>query len=259
MYEELCRDLDALKLKYLAGNLDNFISSVTKSKTAPLTMIEQIARLELDEAKNRSLASSLNASKVNSRKWRPMADFDWSWPTKIDRSAVERLFELNFLSEPANVILIGPSSLGKSMIARNLVYHGVTKGHQAMFVEASDLLTELDDIDSARQLHAKLKYYARPKLLVIDEIGYLSFSARAGDLLFQLISQRYEKTSTIVTTNVNFKEWGKIFPQAACVSALLERLLHSAEIISIEGESYRMKEAAERNDKAKSPKTRGKK
>jgi len=257
MYEELCRNLESLKLNYLAANLDHFVASVTKSRTAPLTIIEQLVRLELEETRKRSLESRIKTSKVHSRKWRPMADFDWSWPKKIDRPAIERLFDLNFLSEPANVIFIGPSSLGKSMIARNLVHQAVTKGHQAMFIEASELLAELDDIDSARQLHAKMKYYARPKLLVIDEIGYLSFSARAGDLLFQLISQRYERTSTIVTTNVNFKEWGKIFPQAACVSALLERLLHNAEILTIEGDSYRMKESADRGEKTKTTKNRG--
>ena len=256
MYDELIRDLDTLKLRYLASHLNDFIASVTKARTPPLAIIEQIAKRELEEAKKRSLISRLNTSKVNAKKWRPLADFDWSWPKNIDRAAVERLFELNFLDEPANAIFMGPSSLGKTMIARYLFYPAVQKGHQAIFVEASALLSELEDIDSARQLHSRLKYSARPKLLVIDEIGYLSFSARAGDLLFQVISQRYEKAATIVTTNVSFKDWGKIFPQAACVSALLERLLHRAEIITIEGDSYRMKEDHERSRKAKGTKSK---
>lgn len=248
MHEELRHNLESLKLNYLASNLDDFIARVTKTPTAPLAMIDLIARLEREEARKRSMETRMKLSKVNDRKWRPMADFDWNWPKKIDRPAIEKLFRFDFLEEPANVVLMGPSSLGKSMIARNLVHEAVTKGHQALFVDASTMLRELDEIDSARHLHSKMKYYGRQRLLVIDEIGYLSFTARAGDLLFQLINERYEKVSTIITTNVAFKDWGTIFPQAACVSALLERLLHRAEIISIDGESYRMKEATERND-----------
>lgn len=246
MAEDLCRDLESLKLPYLANNLDAFIAAVTAAKSPPLSIIEQLVRHELKEAKQKTLETRLNASKVNSRKWRSIADFDWSWPTKIDRAAVERLFELHFLSEPANAVFLGPSSVGKSMLARNLAFHAVMKGYQTLFVEASALLSDLENIDSPRLLSARLKYYARPKLLVIDELGYLSSSSRAGDLLFQLINQRYEKVATVITTNVNFKDWGTIFPQVACVSAMLERLLHRAEIISIEGASYRMKEAKAR-------------
>ncbi len=257
MKDVLQNSLEALKLNYLAANIDGFINEALKAKMTPLAMIEQMARRELEEVKKRSVESRMKLSKVNSRKWRSLADFDWNWPKKIDRRAIEKLFDLNFIEEPANVVFIGPSSLGKSMIARNLVHHAVMKGHQALFIDAATALAELDEMDSARQLRAKMKYYGRQKLLIIDEIGYLSFSARAGDLLFQLISERYEKASTIITTNVNFKEWGKIFPQAACVSALLERLLHRAEIITIEGESYRMKEAGERNNNGSKPPKKG--
>lgn len=252
--ETLRRNLEALKLNYLAANMDKFIAEASKSKMPPQAILERIVRLESEESKRRSIESRMKQSKVNSKKWRPMADFDWNWPKKIDRKAVEKLFDLTFLEEPANVVLMGPSSLGKSMIARNLVHHAVMQGHQALFIDAAAALNELDEIDSARQLRAKMRYYGRPKLLVIDEVGFLSFSTKAGDLLFQMISERYEKTSIVVTTNVNFKEWGKIFPQAACVSAMLERLLHRAEIINIEGDSYRMKEASERNDTGKTPK-----
>jgi DNA replication protein DnaC len=252
--DTICKKLESLKLNYLAANMDKFITEATKAKMSPQAVIEYMVRLECDESKRRSIESRMRQSKVDSRKWRTMADFDWNWPKKINRRAVEKLFDLTFLEEPANVILMGPSSLGKSMIARNLVHHAVMQGHNALFIDAAAALNELDEIDSARQLRAKMKYYSRPRLLVIDEVGFLSFSTRAGDLLFQLISERYEKSSIVVTTNVNFKEWGKIFPQAACVSAMLERLLHRAEIINIEGESYRMKEAGERNDTSKASK-----
>lgn len=249
MLEDLKPELTKLKLHYLENHLSEVLAKASKAKWDYQTFLTEVVRLEIEEIKRRSVESRLRSSRVNVCKWRPLVEFNWSWPKKIDREAIEALFHLNFLEEPANVVFIGPSSLGKTMIARNLVHQAVLSGHHAVFVEANDLLRELSDLDSARMLHNRLKFYAKPKLLVIDEIGYLSFSQRAGDLLFQLISQRYEKCSTVITTNVNFKDWGTIFPNAACVSALLERLLHRAEIIAIEGTSYRMKEADERKSK----------
>lgn len=249
--DELKKQLNILNMRHLSANLDDFIAKATKNRLSPLAILEQVTKLELEESKRRSVESRLRSSRVNERKWRPIEDFDWNWPKTIDRLAVENLLSLAFLEEPANAILVGPSSLGKTMIARNLVYKAVMAGKNAIIIEAVDLIRQLEEIDSARTLRSRLQYFGRPSLLVIDEIGYLSYSQRAGDLLFQLISHRYEKTSTVVTTNLAFKDWGTIFPAAACVSALLERLLHRAEIISITGDSYRMKEADERKGNTK--------
>lgn len=251
MFKEIKRQLADLRLHYLASNLDDFVARITKGHLPPVSILEEMCRLESAEKTRRSIDSRLRTSRVNTRKWKPLADFDWSWPKKIDRPVIERLLTLNFLDEPANIVLMGPASLGKTTIARNLVHTAALAGRSALFVEAHDLLHELESIDSARGLHVRLKYYARPSLLVIDELGYLSFSSRAGDLMFQLISARYEKNSTVVTTNVAFKEWGTIFPAVSCVSAMLERLLHRSEVITIEGDSYRMKEAESRKNKLK--------
>jgi len=251
MSDNLKQSLSQLRLHYLCDNLDDFIARMTKARVPPLAMIEEICRLELEENRKRSTESRLRASHVNTRKWKSIDAFDWGWPKKIERPVIERLFELDFIDEPANVVLMGPSSVGKTTIARNLVHKAVLSGRGAMFVEAHDLLRDLEGIDSARALHNRLKYYARPSLLCIDEIGYLSFSNRAGDLLFQLISQRYEKASTMITTNVPFKDWGTIFPAASCISAMLERLLHRSEVIMIEGDSYRLKEAEAHKTKSK--------
>ncbi len=256
MSTELKTALSELKLHYLSQNIDDFIARVTKGHLSPISIIEEICRLERDEAKRRTTDSRLRSSRVNARKWKTMNDFDWAWPKKIDRPLIERLFTLNFIEEPANVFLIGPSSVGKTTIARNLVHEAVLKGKTAIFVEAHDLMHELEAIDSARILHSRLKFYAKPQLLVIDEVGFLSFSTRAGDLLFQLVSQRYEKNSTMITTNVPFKDWNTIFPTASCVSAMLERLLHRNEVVTIEGDSYRMKEADERKVKPKPSRNR---
>jgi len=153
---------------------------------------------------------------------------------------------LDFLKEGANVVLQGPNGVGKTTLARNLAHQALLHGHTVLFTSAGNLLGDLAALDSDSLLRRRLRHYAAPHLLVIDEVGYLSYSHRHADLLFELISRRYEQKSTLITTNRPFAEWGEVFPGAACVVSLIDRLLHHAEIIAIEGDSYRLKEAQER-------------
>jgi DNA replication protein DnaC len=155
---------------------------------------------------------------------------------------------LDFLAEASNVVLIGPNGVGKSTLARNIAHHALIHGHTVLFTSAGQLLGDLAALDSDSALRRRLRHYARPSLLVIDEVGYLSYSNRHADLLFELVSRRYEHRSTVVTTNRPFAEWREVFPNAACVVSLVDRLVHNAEILAIEGESYRLKEAHERSD-----------
>lgn len=178
--------------------------------------------------------------------FKPMTDFDWTWPKKIDRELVEELFTLNFLKEKANVVLIGGNGIGKTMIAQNLAYQTLMSGHSTRFVKASQMLNELVECDGSLARRRCLHKYCKAKLLVIDEVGYMNYDNRFADLLYEVISGRYQNCSTIVTTNKGFKEWGEIFPNAACVVTLVDRLLHKAETVLVDGESYRHKEAAER-------------
>jgi DNA replication protein DnaC len=154
--------------------------------------------------------------------------------------------QLDFLKEASNPILCGPNGVGKSTIARNVAHQSVIKGYTALFTTAAEMLNELAAIDSDSGLRRRMKHYAQPALLVIDELGYLSYGNRHADLLFDIISQRYEKKSTFITTNKAFTEWRDIFPNAACVVSIIDRLVHHSEIVSIEGESYRLKEAQEK-------------
>jgi len=142
-----------------------------------------------------------------------------------------------------------PNGIGKSTLAQNIAYQAVLHGHTVLFATASQLLGDLAALDSDSTLRRRLRHYVNPTLLVIDEIGYLSYSNRHADLLFELISRRYEHKSTLVTTNRPFAEWREVFPTAACVASLIDRLVHHAEIIAIDGESYRLKEATERSEK----------
>ena len=218
--------------------------------------VPELVEIEESERRRRSLERRLRTAKIGAV--RPIADFDWKHPTKIPRGQVEELFDLRFLdaSTPQNVILLGPNGIGKTMIAKNLAHHAVTRGYQVRFTEAAAMLGDLASQDGPAALRRRLHRYIKPALLVIDEIGYLTYNERSADLLFQVVNARYTQASTIVTTNRSFSDWSAIFPNATCVVTLVDRLCHHAEIIAIEGESYRLKESRERSASRKKTRTR---
>jgi DNA replication protein DnaC len=215
----------------------------------------QLIEWEEAERARRSLERRLSSAHIG--RFKPIADFDWHWPEQCDRLAITELMSLEFLKTATNAILVGASGLGKTTIAQNIAQQAVMHGHTVLFTTAGQLLGDLAALDSDSALRRRLRFYAAPTLLVIDEMGYLSYSNRHADLLFELISRRHEQKSTLVTTNKSFAEWSEVFPNAACVVALIDRLVHNAEIIAIKGKSYRQKEAQERAEqrskKRKSP------
>ena len=224
--------------------------------------IEPLILWEEQERARRGLQRRLKGAHLG--RFKPLADFDWKWPSQCDRQGVEDLMSLGFVEETANAVLVGPNGVGKSTIARNIAHQAVLAGHTVRFTSASQMLNELAAQDGDNALRRRLALYARPRLLVIDEVGYLSYSNRHADLLFEIVSRRYEEKSTLITTNRPFSEWNEVFPNAACVVSLIDRLVHHAEIIQIEGESFRLKEAKERNEQrrkqraANKPKSRKK-
>jgi DNA replication protein DnaC len=199
-----------------------------------------VVQAELAERSRRSLETRLRLSGI--KRFKPIADFDWSWPTRIERDVIERALTLDFLSEARNIILVGANGLGKTMIAQNLCHAAVLAGSSVLFRSAAAILEELQrqTPDGRRR---KLRSYANTGVLCIDEVGYLSADDKAADLLYEVINRRYERKPVILTTNRPFKEWNEVFPNATCVVTMLDRLLHHAEVTVIEGNSYRVRES----------------
>jgi DNA replication protein DnaC len=189
----------------------------------------------------RGLERRLSRSRLE--RFKAMADFDWNWPKKIDRGLVESALRVHFVESARNVVLVAPQGLGKTMIAQNIAHQAILAGHSVLFLSAAQLLLDLAGQESARALDRRLRYFAKIGLLVIDEIGFLAFDNRNADLLFQVVSRRYEKKSLVLTTNLAFRDWPTIFPNATCATALIDRVVHHADVIAIEGESFRKREA----------------
>ena len=196
------------------------------------------------ERAHRSLERRLREAHLG--RFKPLADFDWAWPKECDRTAIEELMGLQFMADASSIVLFGNNGVGKTMVALNIAHQAVLQGHTALCTTAGQMLGELAALDSDSALRRRLQHYAAPDLLLIDEVGYLAYSNRHADMLFELVSRRYLHRSTIVTTNRRFADWGEVFPNAACVVSLVDRLMHRAEVVRIEGESYRAKEADER-------------
>jgi DNA replication protein DnaC len=233
--------LRALGLAAASAMLDDLAALATKKRWSSTEILEHIADAEEKDRARRGLERRMSRSRLE--KFKPMADFDWNWPSAIDRSLVESLLNLDFLDGARNIVLVAPGGLGKTMIAQNIAHRAVLAGRSVLFISAAQLLLDLGAQESARALERRLHYFAKIGLLIIDELGFLAFDNRNADLIFQVVSRRYEKKSLVLTTNLAFGDWHTVFPSATCATALVERVVHHADIVKIEGESYRLRES----------------
>ena len=189
--------LETLMARAKALKLHGLLAHWEEIAAAP--WVAPLLTWEEDERARRGLERRLGNAHLG--RFKPLADFDWQWPTQCDRAAIDDLMGLRFLAETANVVLVGPNGVGKSMIARNIAHQALLAGHTVLFTSAGHLLNELAGADGDHALRHRLAVYARPRLLAIDEVGYLSYSNRHADLLFEIVSRRYEAKSTLITTN----------------------------------------------------------
>lgn len=219
--------------------------------------LPRLFEIEEAERARRSLERRLRRSRLGH--FKAIEDFDWSWPDRIDQGLVQEALSLEFLQDAGNIILVGPNGVGKTTIAQNIAYTALLAGHTVLRITASEMLNDLSIQDTSMALARRTNRYCNPSLLLVDELGYLSYESRHGDLLFEIVSRRHEKKSIVLTTNKPFAEWNEVFPSSSCVTAMVDRLVHKAQIIKIEGKSYRAKEAKERMaSKAKKRKTKKK-
>jgi DNA replication protein DnaC len=249
--------IEALKQQAKNLKLHGLLAHWDELNEVDLPLVRTWLQWEEVERKKRGLQRRLDQAHLG--QFKPLADFDWDWPTQCDKDAVSDMMQLEFINSATNIILMGPNGIGKSTIAQNITHHSVMQGHTALFVSAAQMLGDLTAQDGDNALRRRIKHYTQPEVLTIDEVGYLSYGTRHADLLFEIISRRYEVKATIVTTNKPFSEWGEVFPNASCVVSLVDRLIHHSELIVLEGESYRMKEAMERAERKKKAKLSRKK
>jgi DNA replication protein DnaC len=235
----LMENLEFLKLKTIAENYETSIQNAAKNK---LTYFEFLATLIEDEAvakNNRAIERKIKIAKFPILK--SLADFDWNHP-EINRQQVENLFRLKFIEKKENVVFLSTCGLGKSHLAIALAEKACRKGFSVLFAGAVDIINALVAAKQINNLEKVLKKYTAPQLLVIDELGYLPIDKLGADMLFQVISKRYEQGSIIITTNRQYNEWGHIFNNDDIVaSAVLDRIMHHCESVVISGTSYRMK------------------
>jgi DNA replication protein DnaC len=238
---DLKEQLAQIGLAALADCIDDFLARASKGRFSPRQVVEEIARLELTEGARRSLERRLERSRIG--RFKPLADFDWNWPKKIERDVIERALTLDFVEEHRNLVLLGANGVGKTMIAKNLAYQAALAGHSVLFVTAAELLDDLRTEVAHTTFRRKLTKYASPQIMVIDEVGYLSYDHHAADLLYKVVDRRYEKKSIVLTTNLAFRDWNTVFPNATSIATLLDKLTHHADVTVIEGDSYRVHES----------------
>lgn len=242
--EPLRAHLASLKLSYLLEHAESLAQRAGAEQWSHLEYLAALIEGEAHRREDRSVQRRLRHARFPVLK--TLDQFDWSWPKKINRPQIQNLFRLRFIEENSNVIFLSQVGLGKSHLSIALAHTACLRGYSVLFTTAVDIINSLSAAQAHGGLKRELRKYLRPRLLLIDELGYLPIDKHGADLLFQVISQRYERGALIITSNRAYKQWSEIFNNdSTLTSALLDRLLHHAETVLIEGKSFRMKDKIE--------------
>jgi DNA replication protein DnaC len=237
----LTEQLNQLRLAFIAEQYQPLADQAARQQWTPLQYLARLIEGESQRQHDRHIARRLAAARFPLIK--TLEQFNWNWPKKINQAQVQNLFRLAFLKDQTSVVFIGGVGLGKSHLATALGHAACLQGHSVLFTTAIEAINTLTAAQAQCRLKAELKKFLAPTLVIVDELGYLPIDKAGADLLFQIISGRYEKGSTVITTNLPYKNWPRIFNNDSTItSAVLDRLLHHAETVVIEGKSYRMKD-----------------
>ena len=233
--------LQRLQLHYIRGHYQTLAAKAAAQQLPHLDYLAELIEGEAAIREQRSIERRIRNARFPVLK--TLDDFQWSWPKKINRPQIQNLFRLAFIATQTNVVLIGNVGLGKTHLAIALGHAACLNGHSVLFATAVDIINTLAAAQSAGRLKREFHRYLKPAVLIVDELGYLPIDKHGADLLFQIISQRYERAPMVITTNRVYKHWSQIFNNdSTLTSAILDRVLHHADTVVIEGESFRMKD-----------------
>ena len=236
--------MGALKLPFMLENHQAFAQSATEKHWSHLDYLTELISGEAAARDDRRVQRCINQARVPVLK--TLDQFDWNWPTKINRMLIQNLFHLDFVKQNANVVFISGTGLGKSHLMTALGHAACQRGHSVLFTGAIEIINTLAAAQASGSIKRAMHHYIKPRVLCIDELGYLPIDKFGADCLFQILSHRYERGATLITTNRVYKQWATIFNNdAVLTSALLDRLLHHAETVVICGKSYRSKDQIE--------------
>lgn len=239
--QRLDQTLKYLKLPYMRDQHQELAKRASQKQWSHLDYFEELVDGEAALRRDRSIQRRIRVARFPVIK--TLDQFNWTWPKNINRLQVQNLFRLQFIENKSNVIFLGGVGLGKTHLASALGYSACLKGNTVVFATAIDVINTLSAAQAAGRMKQELKKYTRPALLLIDELGFLPIDKKGADLLFQVISLRYERGAIVITSNRAYKDWPEIFNNdSTLTSAILDRLLHHAETVIIEGKSYRMKD-----------------
>jgi DNA replication protein DnaC len=233
----LCR---ALKAPSLAGSFERLAERARADGWTHEEFLAACLEREVAARQDHGGEGRIRAARFPARK--TLEDFDYAFQRSLKRDVVAHLGTLDFVAERANVVFLGPPGTGKTHLAIGISIRACQAGHRVAFATAAEWVARLGDAHTQGRLHDELRRLGRIPLLVIDEVGYIPFEAEAANLFFQLVSSRYERASVIVTSNKPFGRWGEVFGDATVAAAMIDRLVHHAEVVSLKGDSYRLKD-----------------
>ena len=245
-YTQLVKNLEYLKMKQMVNHLDEIIDFTTKNNLSFVDALVKLTSYEIDFKETNMIKAMVKVGAFPHNK--EIKDFDFDFQPNINRDEILDFISLRFIEAKDNIVFLGSSGVGKTHLATSIGIAAAKQRYSTYFIKCNDLLQQLKRAKLENRLDARLKHFNKYKLLIIDELGYLPIDAEDSKLFFQLIDMRYENKSTILTTNINFNSWDDIFYDPIIANAILDRILHHAHVVSISGNSYRLKDHLRQED-----------